>query len=162
KDPNQRYATGAALTEALERAMHSDTSETTVVLEVKKSEPPTPAPMELDARKIAAQVHESRLQEIKSAEKLKTSELQKVKAPVDPARPTPIRNINAEEDVTPTPVGTTAQGAAVTMPGEATAPQTAPSTATDANPAKSGGGSKLMLFLIPIILIILIVGGLFA
>jgi len=143
KDPNQRYTTGALLTEALERAMTSETSEATVVLPVKpKMEDPTPAPIEIDARKIAAQVHESRLQEIKSAEKIKTPEPEKT--PVDPARATPIRGITSDQDVIPTSIGTTAT--ATPMIGSVAAPgQTDQITATLPKVEASGGGSKLLM-----------------
>ncbi len=155
KDPNQRYATGASLTEALERAMHSDTSETTVVLPAtKKLEDPTPAPIEIDARKIAAHVHESRLQEIKSAEKLKTGELEKPKAPIDPARATPIRNVSSELDAIPTSIGTTSQ-ATPAMGAPAALGQTNPTTATEPLPA-ARSGSKMLLILIPLLIVLIV------
>ncbi len=104
KDPNQRYATGEQLGNALEAAI-SGKYEAPIPI----SKAPAAAAMPIDARQVAAQAHESRLAELKNASKTGTP-AQPVTAapaqPVDKSKMTPVRTPSNEDAIStmlPTP-----------------------------------------------------------
>src|SRR5258707_6872628 len=97
KDPNQRYATGALLADALEAAMQGKMEEQAPE-SVGKVAGSYALPGQPDARKLAAAAHETRLQELRSIEK--STPPSAGPKPTSPVPPVPAKSV---QDSSPTP-----------------------------------------------------------